>query len=67
MLDARESQDPDYPTPEGQTFRGNFEWFCKNPSQLPCFDVSSTSPQVPVSARGEREATRVENVPLVFF
>jgi hypothetical protein len=37
VLDARESQDPDYPTPEGQTFKGTYRWFCVNANQEPCF------------------------------
>merc|ERR1719271_1667420 len=38
VLDARESQDPDYPTPEGQTFKGTFAYYCKDPNQMPCFE-----------------------------
>ncbi|CAE8607311.1 unnamed protein product, partial [Polarella glacialis] len=37
VLDARESQDPDYPTNPGMTFRGSFRWWCLNPARLPCF------------------------------
>ncbi|CAE8717512.1 unnamed protein product, partial [Polarella glacialis] len=33
VLDARQSQDPDYPTPDGQTFKGNFKWKCLNPER----------------------------------
>eukprot|EP00439_Symbiodinium_sp_Y106_P012956 s1465_g1.t2 len=31
VLDVRGSQDPDYPTLEGQTFRGTFVWSCFTP------------------------------------
>eukprot|EP00929_Paragymnodinium_shiwhaense_P022172 TRINITY_DN14238_c0_g1_i1.p1 TRINITY_DN14238_c0_g1~~TRINITY_DN14238_c0_g1_i1.p1 ORF type:complete len:2889 (-),score=719.16 TRINITY_DN14238_c0_g1_i1:210-8876(-) len=37
ILDARLTQDPDYPTPVGQTFRGVFDWWCLDPSREACF------------------------------
>jgi hypothetical protein len=37
ILDARESQDADYPTPEGQTFKGDFKWWCVGPGAEPCY------------------------------
>eukprot|EP00927_Polykrikos_kofoidii_P024628 TRINITY_DN22363_c0_g1_i1.p1 TRINITY_DN22363_c0_g1~~TRINITY_DN22363_c0_g1_i1.p1 ORF type:complete len:2052 (-),score=246.12 TRINITY_DN22363_c0_g1_i1:505-6537(-) len=37
VLDARETQDPDYPTLPGMTFKGTFRWWCLNQSRLPCY------------------------------
>lgn len=34
VLDVRSSQDPDYPTPSGQTFKGTFTWQCLSPPPL---------------------------------
>ncbi|CAJ1420734.1 unnamed protein product [Effrenium voratum] len=42
VLDARESQDPDYPTNPGMTFMGTFQWWCLTPERLPCFGTNST-------------------------
>jgi hypothetical protein len=37
VIDARGSQDPDYPTADGFTFQGNFMWWCLNPALETCF------------------------------
>ncbi|CAJ1367042.1 unnamed protein product [Effrenium voratum] len=44
VLDVRGSQDPDYPTLEGQTFRGTFNWRCYTPppERGACFGGSAT-------------------------
>lgn len=44
VLDVRGSQDPDYPTLEGQTFRGTFVWSCFTPppERGACFGGSAT-------------------------
>lgn len=42
VLDARGSQDPDFPTQESQTFKGTFQWRCLTPIRSACFGGSST-------------------------
>jgi len=42
VLDARGTQDPDFPTPVGQTFRGTFLWKCLSPGRTACFGGPST-------------------------
>ncbi|CAE7841598.1 unnamed protein product [Symbiodinium necroappetens] len=42
VLDARQSQDPDYPTNPGMTFVGTFTWWCLTPGRLPCFGSNGT-------------------------
>eukprot|EP00927_Polykrikos_kofoidii_P031598 TRINITY_DN27142_c0_g1_i1.p1 TRINITY_DN27142_c0_g1~~TRINITY_DN27142_c0_g1_i1.p1 ORF type:complete len:2814 (+),score=350.13 TRINITY_DN27142_c0_g1_i1:234-8675(+) len=37
VLDASSSQDPDYPTADGQTFAGTFKWSCLSESNTACF------------------------------
>jgi hypothetical protein len=37
ILDARQSQDMDYPTAAEQTFKGTFKWSCLGPAQMPCY------------------------------
>jgi hypothetical protein len=37
VLDARMSQDPDYPTADGNTFKGSFTWKCLTPDRQPCY------------------------------
>jgi len=52
VLDARGTQDPDYPTPEGQTFKGTYDWSCFTPDRRPCFSGSTTGViQEPLTCR----------------
>jgi len=37
IMDARESQDVDYPTFAGHTFKGGFRWWCLGPGAQPCY------------------------------
>ncbi|CAK0875025.1 unnamed protein product, partial [Prorocentrum cordatum] len=37
VIDARGSQDPDYPTADGFTFQGTFMWWCLDPARATCF------------------------------
>jgi hypothetical protein len=43
VIDVRESQDPDFPTPPGSTFRGTFRFWCFTPppARAPCFGGST--------------------------
>lgn len=43
ILDARVSQDVDYPTPPEATFKGDFAWWCIGPGQTPCYPDSEQS------------------------
>ena len=66
VLDARESQDPDYPTNPGMTFVGTFQWWCLtpppvnvgDPGRLPCFGSNSTGLIPPLAARQLERLTR---------
>eukprot|EP00930_Biecheleria_cincta_P039523 TRINITY_DN27167_c0_g2_i1.p1 TRINITY_DN27167_c0_g2~~TRINITY_DN27167_c0_g2_i1.p1 ORF type:complete len:2805 (-),score=431.05 TRINITY_DN27167_c0_g2_i1:54-8468(-) len=37
VLDARATNDPDYPTNPSATFKGTFTWKCLSPERLACF------------------------------
>ncbi|CAK8985126.1 Uncharacterized protein SCF082_LOCUS16885 [Durusdinium trenchii] len=56
VLDARESQDPDYPTNPGMTFVGTFQWWCLTPERLPCFGSDSTGLIPPLATWHDRRA-----------
>jgi hypothetical protein len=65
VLDARESQDPDFPTPEGQTFKGTFGYYCRDPNQMPCFEGLQGANLPDVSEKICRVASDVGADPLI--
>lgn len=67
VLDVRGSQDPDYPTLEGQTFRGTFVWSCFTPERLACFGGSATGVLEDLVTCRQDIGTQIQDGGVTFF